>query len=39
MTHHKNYEDVKNVAKGTIHAVATVYDGMFEALCVIGRGF
>lgn len=35
---HKNYEDVKNVAKGTVHAMAAVYDGMFEGLCAIGRG-
>jgi len=27
------------VAKGTVHAIAAVYDGMFEAICVIGRGF
>jgi len=35
---HKNYEDAKNVTKGTVHAVAAVYDGLFEALCEIGRG-
>lgn len=27
------------MAKGTVHAIAAVYDGMFEAICVIGRGF
>lgn len=36
---HKHYEDVVNVGKGTVHAVASVYDGCFEALCEIGRGF
>lgn len=29
----EHYDDVKNVAKGTVHAVAAVYDGCFEALC------
>lgn len=35
---HKHFDDVKNVAKGTVHAVAAIYDGMFEGLCAIGRG-
>lgn len=39
MQSHKNYGDVKNVAKGTVHAFAAIYDGMFEGLCAIGRGF
>lgn len=36
---HKNFEDVKTVAKGTVNCVANVYDGMYEALCLVGRGF
>lgn len=36
---HKNYDDAKNIAKGTVHALAAIYDGMFEGLCAIGRGF
>ncbi|KAL4481801.1 hypothetical protein ABPG74_007890 [Tetrahymena malaccensis] len=36
---HKNYEDAKNIAKGTVNAFASIYDGMFEGLCAIGRGF
>ncbi|EAR94289.3 senescence-associated protein (macronuclear) [Tetrahymena thermophila SB210] len=36
---HKNYEDAKNIAKGTVHVFAAIYDGMFEGLCAIGRGF
>ena len=35
---HKNYEDAKVIAKGGLHAIVAVYDGMFEALCSIGRG-
>ncbi|EGR31150.1 hypothetical protein IMG5_116800, partial [Ichthyophthirius multifiliis] len=35
---HKNYQDVKNVTKGAVNAVANVYEGMYQALCLIGRG-
>lgn len=38
MQSHKNYSDVRNIAKGTVHALAAIYDGMFEGLSAIGRG-
>lgn len=38
IVNNKNYDDVKTVAKGTLHAVAAIYDGMFEALCKVGKG-
>lgn len=38
MKKHKNYNDAKNIGQGAVHAVAAVYDGLFEALCEIGRG-
>ncbi|EAR84658.3 senescence-associated protein (macronuclear) [Tetrahymena thermophila SB210] len=36
---HKNYADIRNVTKGTINAVASIYDGLFESLATIARGF
>ncbi|KAL4436432.1 hypothetical protein ABPG74_002998 [Tetrahymena malaccensis] len=36
---HKNYVDVRNITKGTINAVASIYDGLFESLATIARGF
>jgi spartin len=36
---HKYYPDAKNIAIGTVHGVAAVYEGMFEAMCCVARGF
>src|SRR5438309_1065026 len=35
---HKYYPDAKNIAIGTVHGVAAVYEGMYEAMCCVGRG-
>ena len=35
---HKYYPDAKNIAKGTFYGMASIYDGMYEAVCCIGRG-
>ena len=33
-----NYEKAKIIGKSTIHATAAVFDGMVDALCIMGRG-
>jgi hypothetical protein len=34
----KYYPDAKNIVIGTVHGLAAVYEGMYEAMCCVGRG-
>jgi len=38
MKNHPKYEDAKTIGKATVHAIAAFYDGLFEALHILGRG-
>lgn len=38
VTSHKNYEDVIKVGGASIHAMAAIYDGLFEAIFITARG-
>ena len=38
ITSHKNYEDAKKIGGASIHALAAVYDGLFEAIFTMARG-
>jgi hypothetical protein len=35
---HKHYGTAMQVGKSTVHAVASLYEGMVEAVCIVGKG-
>jgi hypothetical protein len=38
VTSHKNYEDVKKIGGASVHALAAIYDGLFDAIFTMARG-